>query len=371
MQPPVPARAFGQHGPDLAPRFALRMPGCARVTELVEFAARVEQTPFDALLMPDSQFVGREVWTTMALTAARTSRLRFGPAVTNFESRHVTTTAASATTVSEIAPGRLILGVGTGDSAVKMLGFSPTRLARMREEIDRLRGLLAGEAVRFGDPARGWADRLLRLAYASAPPPPIHVAATGARALALAGEMADGVIVLAGTSRGSVERALGHVADGAARAGRTLDDIEIWLAAHTAFVEDEAAGIRAVKPLVVSSAQLGGGDALRRIGIELEVPNVMPEVYPDMPHAESWDDAIAAAERWVSDEMAARYAEHYAFVGTPETVTGRIAEAAKLGVSGFYVMGFSSYELPETLLSTFADQVIPRLRARSASGATG
>jgi 5,10-methylenetetrahydromethanopterin reductase len=343
-------------------RFGLRVPACAHPFEVAGFAQRVEQAGFDVCWIPDSQFVWRDVWATLAIVASRTERITLGPAVTNFESRDVTVTAAAASTINDLAPGRLIVGVGTGDSGVKTLGLAPTRLSVMREQISALRTLLAGEVMTFGGGEGSFAERRMRIRSASGPAVPIFMAASGPKSLAFAGGVADGVMILAGAGPTLIARALGYVRQGAEAAGRTLDDLDVWLAVHTAIADGERSAARMVKPLIISSAQLGAHDALRAAGIEIEVPRVAGGVYPDMAHAESWDAAIEVAERWVTDTMALQYARQYTFSGTPESVIGRIRAAAELGIRNFYVLGYSSYEFPHDLLEAFGSDVIPALR---------
>jgi 5,10-methylenetetrahydromethanopterin reductase len=348
-------------------RFGIRIPPCTNAAEVASFARAAEEAGFDHAWFPDSQFLWRDVWATLALAAARTERIVLGTAVTNFETRNAAVTAAAAATIGELAPGRFVLGVGTGDSSIKTLGLTPTRLDRMREAIDLVRRLLAGEAVAFGGTTGAYANRRMRLRSAPGSAPPVYVAATAPKALALAGEIADGVIMLSGTAPHVVQTALAHVRRGAEAAGRDPAAIDVCLAAHTALAADEAAAARLVKPLCITSAQLGGADALNAAGIEIDVPPVVAGVYPDVTHAEDWDAAIAAADEWVTDEMARRYAETFALAGTAEAVADRLRAAAELGVTSVYVLGLSSYELPAGLLEAFRDRIIPGIRGAAAA----
>ena len=342
-----------------AVRFGLRCPPCAPATQVAAFAREAEEAGFEAAWFGDSQFLWRDVWATMALAAVETERIVLGAAVTNFETRHVAVTASAAATVAELAPGRVRVGVGTGDSAVKTLGRRPTRLARMREQIETLNRLLAAEAERFGDD-EFFGERSMRVRHAPGHPLPIYMGASGPRALALAGEIADGAIVLAGLAPELIRRSLGRVESGAARGGRSRADVDIWLAAHAAVTPDEETAARLVKPLCLSSAQLGAAEALRAVGIDLEVPPVVEGIYPDVTHAENWERAIEVAERYVDDRAADRYARAFTLAGPAELIAGRVEAALEHGVQGFYVLDVSSYELPRALLRAFGERIIPR-----------
>lgn len=350
----------------MAVRFGLRIPPCEDARLAAEFARRVEEAGFDAAWFPDSQFLWRDVWATLALAADRTERLLLGTAVTNFETRNPAVTASAAATIEELAPGRFRLGVATGDSAVKTLGIAPTSIGRMRERIELVRTLLAGEPASFGGTEGPYANRRMRVRGASRRPVSVYLAATAPRALALAGEVCDGVILLVGTAPDLVDAALAHVARGAEAAGRSLTELDLCLAAHTAVTADADEAARLVKPLVLTSAQLGGSEALRRAGIEVDVPPVLAGVYPDVTHAEHWEAAIAAAEAYVPDEAARRYAEAFALAGPPGELVTRIRAAAERGITSLYVLGLSSYVLPVDLLDAFRGEILPAFRIANA-----
>jgi 5,10-methylenetetrahydromethanopterin reductase len=343
-------------------KFGLRHPPCRPVTEMAAFAVEAEDAGFDVAWFPDSQFLWRNVWSTLALAATKTRTIGLGAAVTNFETRHVAVTAAAASTIEELAPHRFRIGFGTGDSAVKTLGLRPTTLARMRENIGIFRRLTGGEPVVFGTEG-DFAHREMLLAAAPGYQLPVYMAASGPKALALAGELCDGIIILAGVNPDLIRRSLSHVEEGAKRGGRTLDDIDLWLAAHTFVTPDWETAARMVKPLCITSAQLGASAALRSVGIEIEVPKVVPGIYPDVTHAAKWDVAISGSDQYVSQEMADIYARNFTFAGTAKDVIGRIETAAELGIRSFYIQAPLSYELPRTQLEAFRDNIIPHFHA--------
>ena len=337
-------------------RFGLRIPPCAPATEVARCVADAEAAGFDIAWLPDSQFLWRDVWASLALAAVNTDRIALGPCVTNLQTRHPSVTAAAAVTLGELAPGRTILGVGSGDSSIKPLGLEPSRLAQMREGIEQLRALTAGEAIDFQ-------GREMRLHAALDDPPPVYMAANGPKGLALAGEIADGVLTVAGIAPDLIERLRNLVGAGAGRAGRSLDDIDLCVGTFCHVTDDEREAARIVKPYVVAMAQVGGKETLRSIGIDIDPPAVVGGIYPDMSHAEDWDEAADAAEEWVTDDMARRYADAFCLVGTAEQCRDRIARAAEAGATNFYVRHFSSYTLPADVLKAYGELIIPSLAA--------
>lgn len=311
-----------------------------------------EEAGFDVAWLPDSQFLWRDVWSAVTLSAAQTSSIRLGTCVTNLETRHPSVTAAAATTAAELAPGRVILGIGSGDSAVKTLGLKPTSLARMREQIGLLRTLLAGGAADFE--GRSFAVK------AAGRPVPIYLAATGPKMQALAGELADGVIVVTGLEPDLVRATLARIGEGAARAGRRADDLDVCFGTYAHVTSDRREAARIVKPYVVATAQTGGRALLHDLGIRVDPPEAVGGIYPDMSHAEDWDAAAEAAAEWVTDEQALVFADAFCLIGPPGELADRLRAAADAGARSFYIRHFSSYTLPSELLGTFAETVLPR-----------
>ncbi len=338
------------------PTFGLRIPPCRSATEVADCVRGAEAAGFDIAWLPDSQFLWRDVWTTLALSAITTSSIRLGTCVTNFETRHPSVTAAAAGTLDEIARGRVILGVGTGDSSIKTLGLKPTRLDRMREQIELTRALLAGETVEFE-------GRRMQLETPPAEPVPIYLAANAPKALALAGELCDGVIFLGGFQSELLRTTLERVAEGAARAGRSLEDLDVCVGTICHVTDDQHEAARLVRPYVVAMAQTGGQAKLREAGIDIDPPALIEGIYPDLSHAKDWDGASSASKEWVSDEQALRFADTFCLVGSVEHCVDRLSDAATAGATSFYVRHVSSYTLPTDVLRAYAESIIPRFRA--------
>jgi 5,10-methylenetetrahydromethanopterin reductase len=226
----------------------------------------------------------------------------------------------------------------------------------MRDGIGLVRRLAAGETIDFE-------GRQMHLHASLDHPVPVYMAANGPKALELAGEVADGVITVAGIAPDLIERMRARVAVGAERAGRSLDDIELCFGTFCHVTDDQREAARIVKPYVVAMAQVGGRETLRSIGIEIDPPAVVGGIYPDISHAEDWDAAADAAEEWVTDEMALRYADAFCLVGDAEHCRARIARAAEAGATNLYVRHFSSYTLPDEVLAAYGELIIPSLAA--------
>jgi 5,10-methylenetetrahydromethanopterin reductase len=229
----------------------------------------------------------------------------------------------------------------------------------MRASITTVKALLAGDAVDF-DGTRG------RLGYTSGRPIPVLMAASGPKAIEVAGEIADGVLLLVGFNRGIVETALAHLERGARRAGRRVEDLEVIWAARTGTAATTEGARRQARPTAVHWGILRwGGHWLEPAGLrfpKLEIPDAVWKVYPDLSHAHDWEAAIAATA-FVPDEIVAQLCDALGLIGTPEHCAARIAEMATLGVRNLYLMPLQTFVPPEPEVRAFGDIVFPRLRA--------
>ena len=340
-------------------RVHLRIPGTAPMSDLMKLIRSVEEAGFDGVGILDSQMLCRDTFVILGQAAGHTSRLQLFPAVTNPITRHASVLASATQTVEELAPGRVRFVIGTGYTSASTIGRKPATLAEMRACIGAVKTLLAGREVDWGG-ASG------RLAYASGRPVPILMAASGPRAIEVAGEIADGALLLVGFNRGIVETALDHLERGAKRSGRRLADLEVIWAVRTGTAATTEEARRLARPTAVHWGILRwGAQWLGPAGLrlpELEIPDAVKQVYPDLSHALDWEAAIRATS-FVPDDIVAELCDALGLVGTAEHCAGRIAEMAKLGVRNLYLMPFQTFVGPEQEVAAFRDVVFPRLRA--------
>lgn len=335
-------------------RIGLRVPPCGPVAEIAEFVRTVEEAGFDDVYVPDSQVLWRDAWMTLFAAASATSRIGLGTAVTNVATRHPSVVASLARTVAESAPGRFRLGLGVGNSSVEPVGLSPSTGAELRAGITAIRDLLEGREATFGE-----AHVRMRDPYGAVP---VLVAASGPRNLRLAGEVADGAVLLSGVSTPLLARAVGLVREGAESVGRDPASVQIVVSAHAMVTDDLERDARILKPICAGIAQHGGRSALATAGLEIEVPAHVPEVYPDLVHAEDWDLAVEHCSQWVSDEDAVTFARSFALFGTAEEIVERIRDARAHGATSIFLQHVGSYDLPHRLRDAVAAEVLPLLR---------
>jgi 5,10-methylenetetrahydromethanopterin reductase len=162
--------------------------------------------------------------------------------------------AATFSTLDDLAPGRVILGVGAWwDPLASKVGVSRERpLRAMREVVETVRALLAGQTVTFKGEFVQLDDVELDYVHQAraAKPVPIVIGATGDQMLRLAGEIADGVLLNYLVSPSYNQRALGLLAEGATRAGRALDDVDRPQLVVCSMDEDRTSALDAARLLV-------------------------------------------------------------------------------------------------------------------------
>jgi 5,10-methylenetetrahydromethanopterin reductase len=341
-----------------AVRVHMRVPGTSPMPELLRLIRTIEHAGFDGAGILDSQLLSRDTFVVLAQAASHTSRLVLFPAVTNPLTRHASVLAGAIQSVEELAPGRVKFVMGTGYTSASTIGRRAATLADMRECLRRVRGLLAGETVDFdGTPGR--------LAFAAKRPIPLIMAASGPKAIELAGEIADGALLLVGFNAGIVTRALEHLERGARRAGRRVDDLEIIWAVRTATADTTEEARRLARPTAVHWGVLRwGAQWLEPAGVRLpplEIPAAVHAVYPDLSHAHDWEAAIAATS-FVPDEVVGELCDALGLICAPADCAARIGAMSKLGVRNLYLMPVLTFAPPQHEIAAFRDVVLPRLR---------
>src|SRR3712207_5895661 len=156
--------------------------------------ALAEELGYKRAWLYDSPALYPDVWASLALAAERTSRIGLGTGVLVPRLRHVLVTAAAAAHIEALAPGRLVIGVGTGFTGSRALGKKAMKWADVAAYIEALRALLRGETVQWD----GAAIRLMHPEGVSVAPPlevPIVVAAEGPKGFDVAQRLADGMFM--------------------------------------------------------------------------------------------------------------------------------------------------------------------------------
>ena len=186
-----------------------------------------EELGFDAAWVPDSQMIWSDCFAVLALVAQHTSNIRIGTGVAIAATREAAVTAHAIATINQLAPGRTFLGLGSGHTAMRAMGFDPMGGRDFREYVRVVRALLHGEEVayslgsatnqvRFLHDGQGYIDTEHEIS--------LYVAADGPMALAAAGAYGDGRVSGLDPTTDRLVASLATIREGAAEVSRVLPD---------------------------------------------------------------------------------------------------------------------------------------------------
>jgi 5,10-methylenetetrahydromethanopterin reductase len=322
-----------------------------RFTQWVQMA---ESAGFDLLGIADSQSLYRELYVGMTLAALKTQRIRLGPRVSNPVTRHPAVTASAMASIEELAPGRTLLGLGTGDSALAAVGLRGVRLAELEAYVQAVRALVQGE------PAT-WQGHALRMPW-SRMRIPIYLSAHGPRSLRLAGAIADGVIVGTGFSPEVVPDTLAHIRAGAEGAGRRLEDLDVWWWCHLNVADDREAALQDVLPALAAA-----GNHLTRFTAEgKHIPPNLLEAAHRLHREYQVESHFSPGAQSANAELVIRLglrdylAERFAVAGTAEECVARLLQLAAMGVTQLWTAASFTDKLK--FMRDWAERVFPHVR---------
>ena len=210
-------------------RLAIYLQDAHSIPDAIGYVQYAEQRGFEAVWQADSRLV-RDAVVPMAAFAACTETIRIGSGVVDCWTRNPARLASTFSTLDDLAPGRILLGIGAWwePLATKVGVHRHRSLKAMRETVEACRALLADETVTYDGEFVHLDGVELDYVYQERRPKdvPIYIGATGDRMLELTGEIADGVVLNYLVSPEYNRRAMDRLADGAARAGRSVDDLD-------------------------------------------------------------------------------------------------------------------------------------------------
>jgi 5,10-methylenetetrahydromethanopterin reductase len=210
-------------------RVALYLQDKHPIRDGMRYVRHAEARGFEAVWQAESRLV-REATVPMAAFAATTERIKVGSGVVNNWTRNAGLMAATFVTLDDLAPGRVMLGIGAWwEPLASKVGVHRERpLLAMREYIEVVRRLIAMENVTFHGEFVDVEDIEIDIVHGDRSPRhvPIYLGATGMRMMELAGEIADGALLNYLVSPAYNRTAMEHLAAGAAKAGRGVEEVD-------------------------------------------------------------------------------------------------------------------------------------------------
>ncbi len=290
--------------------------------ELVQYA---ESKGFDAVWQADSRLV-RDAVVPMAAFGATTDRIKIGSGVIDIWTRNAARLASTFSTLDDLAPGRVICGLGAWwDPLAEKVGIDRARpLKVMREVVEAVRGLLNNETVTI-DGFHVHLDGVeLDYVHQERRPKdvPIYIGATGMQMMELTGEIADGAVLNYLVSPDYNVRALEALERGAAKAGRTLDDIDRPQLVVCSVDTDRQAALDGARLLVTQ--YLGQQPHI------MKASGVPQELLDEIGEVLTWPathDEVVAASKLVPDDIV----QMITASGTPDEVQAKVDEYVASG----------------------------------------
>jgi 5,10-methylenetetrahydromethanopterin reductase len=306
-------------------RVALYLQDAHPLRDAMKYVRQAEAAGFEAVWQAESRLV-REATVPLAAFGAVTERIKLGSGVVSMWVRNPAFLATTFSTLDDLAPGRVILGIGAWwDPLAAKVGIAREKpLRAMREVVTTVRALLADETVSFS----GTHVHLdgVELDYVHQPRRPkdipIVIGATGMQMMQLAGEIADGVLLNYLVSPAYNARALEALAEGAARAGRTVADVDRPQLVVCSMDADRRAALDAARLLVTQ--YLGQQPHI------MKASGVPVELLDEIGRTLTWPTTtaqIAAAAQLVPDEIV----QLITASGTPEECRAKVAEYVRAG----------------------------------------
>src|SRR5215467_4634973 len=318
-------------------------------TRLIELLQLAEQHGFEYGWTYDSHVLWQESFPVFALVADRTSKIKLGHMVTNPGTREPTVLASLYATLHDISDGRMVMGIGRGDSARRYIGQQPVRVAEFETALRMIKPFMNGEEVHWNDK-----DLQLKWVRPELPEIPMWVAGYGPRALAVAGRVGDGVIIQLADPE-IISWIMDTARKAAEEAGRDPSQLKCIVGAPSHVTDDLADARDQVRwfPAMVSNHVM---DLIERYGTD---GSSVPKALTDYVQARKFYDynehsrVGAKHGEFVTDEICDRFC----LLGTAEQAKAKLQELEGVGVDQFNVYLMTHGQ--EETLQAFGDEIIP------------
>lgn len=336
----------------------------------IDYIVRAEALGYSHAWLADSQMIWSDCYAALALAADRTSRIHLGTGVAVTGTRPASVNAAGIATINAIAPGRTFIGVGAGNTAMRIMGLPPQRIAAFDAYLAELVPLLKGEEalIRHGDrqipirhvmPDKGFVN--------FDDPIPLYISGFGPKSLAIAGKHGDGaVLAMPGTPAmmGNIWQMLEQ--------RRQLDRDSYYTTALTAMIvrnDDEPVDSARIKhqcgAMVMASVHFAY-DQWRNFG--RQPPNAMSGIWKDytalletFPEDRRHQRIHMGHNCWVLPEeekfVTKELIQATCFVGTQSELIEQLRALEDAGLN--QVMNLPSFDPRFDVLSDIAEKVIP------------
>ena len=316
---------------------------------LVDLIGLAEEHGFQSGWTYDSPILWQEPYPLLTLMVQRTKSMRIGLCVTNPVTREPAVTASAYATLQDISGGRMLMGMGRGDSAVRVMGRKPTPIAEFERRLLMIKDFTNGRPVE-------WEGTQIQLTWAAdLPEVPLYVAAYGPRALGVAGRVADGVIIQLADPE-IIQWTMATARSAAEEAGRDPAALKCFVCAPSKVSDDIAKAREEVRwfPAMVGNHV---ADIIRVHGEGGNIPRALTDYIRDRDSYDYKDHSRVGAAHgsFVTDEICDRFT----VIGSASDVVAKLRELESIGVDEWIVYLMTNDQ--EETLEAYGRDVIPAL----------
>jgi 5,10-methylenetetrahydromethanopterin reductase len=335
--------------PDSFENLGVGTDGVTSMNETVELAKAADALGFHSFWLSEG-YHSRSAIVRATLIAAATSRIKIGLGILSPHTKHPALLAMDVASLDEVAPGRVLLGIGKVLNALRKHAIPSAGTTQLvKESIEIIKGILSGklfhyEGSRFKIPPPG-----SRLDLDACGDLPVYVGATGPAMLTLAGQYADGIVFNYPCTPSFVSYAMPFIEEGLKRSERTLAHFDVAAYLLVSVDESEQKALNAAKRFIAQKLPTRHSEMLRRAGVtEAEISLVKEK-------AQRLGVEKAAAEL---DDAVVR---KVTIAGRPEQVVEGIRRFVGTGLKLPIVWEIVGADRHRSL-SLIAQEVMPKLR---------
>src|SRR5215211_1088635 len=313
----------------------------------VELMQLAEAQGFENGWTYDSHILWHDAYPLLTLLAVHTDTLKMGHCVTNPGTREPTVTASAYATLQDISGGRMVMGIGRGDSARRVIGYQPVKVAEFERALVMMKNLMNGRPVE-------WNGKELQLEWAKdLPDIPMYMAGYGPKALGAAGRVGDGVIIQLADPE-IIQWIMATARQAAEQAGRDPSALKCIVSAPSHISDDLADAREQVRwfPAMVSNHAM---DLIERYGWESEIPAALTDYVKTRKFYDYKEHSRVGARHgeFVTDEICDRFC----VLGTPDQASAKLRELESVGVDQVNI--YLPTERQEETLAAYGSEIIP------------
>ena len=337
-------------------------------------AIRLEDQGFDGVSFVDSQNLSGDVYVAMTTAAQATEALQVSSGVTNPVTRHPAVTAGAIASVNRLAPGRVQLGIGRGDSALAHLGRAPARVSDFERYLTAVQTYLRGEEIpfeelNFGETLAPLVDELeladtagtskISWLPGSAGKVPVEVSATGPRVIGAAARHAERVMFALGADPERIQWGIQIARDARSEAGLDPDDLAYGAYVNVVCHSDLDRARDLVRGGLSTFARFSvmHGEGVGPVSdAQRKVMNELHENYDMKSHTR--------ADSQQASVLTPDFVDSYAIVGNPEVCIERVGMLEALGLDKLIFVGATmgtNRDIAEQSDALIRDEVLPSL----------